>query len=44
MIGKAMIKLNNYADENIMPLTIVHLISWFVALALLEKKLSKIKS
>ena len=37
MIGKAMIKLNNYVDENIMNLTIVHLISWFVALALLEK-------
>ena len=37
MIGKAMIKLNNYVDGNIMPLTIVHLISWFVALALLEK-------
>ena len=37
MIGKAMIKLNNYVDENIMPLTIVHLISWIVALALLEK-------
>ena len=37
MIGKAMIKLNNYVDRNIMPLTIVHLMSWLVALALLEK-------
>ena len=37
MIGKAMIKLNNYVDGNIMPLTIVHIISWIVALALLEK-------
>ena len=37
MIGKAMIKLNNYVDRNIMPLTIVHLISWIVALELLEK-------
>ena len=37
MIGKSMIKLNNYVDENIMPLTIVHLMSWIVALALLEK-------
>ena len=37
MIDKAMIKLNNYVDENIMPLTIVHLIAWIVALALLEK-------
>lgn len=37
MIGKAMIKLNNYVDGNIMPLTIVHLMSWLVALALLEK-------
>lgn len=37
MIGKAMTKLNNYVDGNIMPLTIVHLVSWIVALALLEK-------
>lgn len=37
MIGKAMTKLNNYVDGNIMPLTIVHLMSWIVALALLEK-------
>ena len=37
MIEKAMIKLNNYVDGNIMPLTIVHLMSWLVALALLEK-------
>ena len=37
MIGKAMIKLNNYVDGNIMSLTIVHLMSWLVALALLEK-------
>lgn len=37
MIDKAMTKLNNYVNGNIMPLTIVHLISWIVALSLLEK-------
>lgn len=41
MISKAMIKLNNYVDRNIMPLTIVHLMSWIVAFALLELEKTK---